>query len=174
MTMTKPLPGTGAPAPVAAGRPRRLLVFGLSSAAGLGYLPKAPGTWGTLAALPIWYACRGLSPLAFTVVVLLVTAFSVLVAEAAERLYGRHDVQLIVIDEVAGMLVTAIGVPFAWPEVLAGFVLFRLFDMTKPQPIRWLDEHVPGGFGVVLDDIAAGVVACGLLHGARVLLGGWW
>ena len=96
------------------------------------------------------------------------------VSHAAERAYGRHDVGHIVIDEVAGMLVTAIGVPFAWPEVLAAFALFRLLDAVKPPPINWFDAHVPGGLGVVLDDVVAGLIACGLLHGAARLLGGWW
>jgi len=149
-------------------------VLALSSALGLGYLPKAPGTWGTLAAIPIWWALRGLATLPFAIVVLAVCFVSVLVAEAAERIYGKHDVQKIVIDEVAGLLVTAIGVPFRWPEVIAAFVLFRLLDMTKPGPIRTLDERVPGGLGVVLDDVGAGLVACALLHLARLIYGGWW
>ena len=92
----------------------------------------------------------------------------------AERIYGAHDVQKIVIDETAGLLVTVIGVPFRWPEVVAAFIAFRVLDMTKPWPIRWLDRNVRGGFGVVLDDLVAGAVACGALHGARLLHGGWW
>ncbi len=153
---------------------RRRVVLLLSSALGLGYLPRAPGTWGTLAALPIWWLIADLPWWQAGLITVGVAGGAIWVADAAERLYGAHDVQRIVIDEVAGMLVTAFLVPFRWPEVLVAFVLFRLFDMTKPPPIRQLDQKVQGGFGVVLDDLAAGVLASLLLHGARWLLGGWW
>jgi len=141
---------------------------------GLGYLPKAPGTWGTLLAIPIWWALRSLSTRDFGVAVLAFCFVAVVIAELAERIYRRHDVQKIVIDEVAGLLVTAIGVPFRFQEVAVAFVLFRILDMTKPPPIRSLDRGVKGGLGVVLDDVAAGIVACGLLHLGRALNGGWW
>ncbi len=154
--------------------PADVLVLTLSSALGLGYLPKAPGTWGTLAAIPLWYAMRGLPAWAFALVTLAAIAVAVGVSHRAERIDGGHDVQLIVIDEVVGLLTTAIGVPFAWPEVIAAFVVFRILDMWKPQPIRWVDEHVEGGLGVVLDDVAAGVVGLVLMHAARIALGGWW
>ena len=150
------------------------IVLALSSALGLGYLPKAPGTWGTLLAIPIWWALRSLSTLHFAVVALAFCFVSVVISELAERIYGKHDVQKIVIDEVAGLLVTAIGVPCRWQQVLAAFLLFRLFDMTKPGPIRTLDQRVSGGLGVVLDDVAAGLLACGLLHATRFAFGGWW
>ncbi|MEK7705154.1 MAG: phosphatidylglycerophosphatase A [Myxococcota bacterium] len=153
---------------------KRRFILTVSSALGLGYAPVAPGTFGTLAALPIWWAASGLSLTGFVLVTVVVTVAAVVVSELAERIYGSHDVQRIVIDEVAGMLVTVIGVPFRWPEVLAAFALFRLLDATKPPPIRWFDRHVKGGFGVVLDDVVAGAIACALLHGARLVLGGWW
>lgn len=152
----------------------RLLVLSASSALGLGYLPKMPGTFGTLAAIPIWWALSGHA----LSVSISVTAAAILVAiwiaGCAEAIYGKHDAQRIVIDEVVGLLTAAIGVPFAWPEVLAAFLLFRFFDMTKPPPIRTIDRRVPGGLGVVLDDVAAGAVSCALLHTARVVHGGWW
>jgi phosphatidylglycerophosphatase A len=146
----------------------------LASAFGLGYLPKAPGTYGTLGAIPLWYAMAGLPGWAFALVTVAAIGVATAIAELAERVYGGHDTQKIVIDEVVGLLATVVGVPFRWPEVLAAFVLFRLLDMWKPQPIRWIDDHVQGGFGVVFDDVAAGVVGCLVLHTARVLLGGWW
>ena len=155
-------------------RPWQRLVLVLSSALGLGYLPKAPGTWGTLLAIPIWWALSALDAGSFALAVLGITVFAIGISELAERIYGRHDVQKIVIDEVVGLLVAAIGVPFRWQQVLPAFILFRLFDMTKPPPIRTLDEKVPGGLGVVVDDVAAGLVACAVLHGARWLYGGWW
>jgi phosphatidylglycerophosphatase A len=153
---------------------QRWLTLGLSSALGLGYMPVAPGTFGTLAALPLWWALSALPVPWFVVCVLAVTAVGVWSASRAEAIYGEHDVGKIVIDEVAGMLVTVIGVPFQGPQVLAAFVLFRVLDATKPPPIRWFDEHVHGGFGVVIDDVVAGVIACALLHGARLAYGGWW
>ncbi len=152
----------------------RGVVLALATAGGLGYAPRAPGTAGTLAALPLWWACAGLPAWQFALVAGAVTAVAVAVSSRAERIFGGHDVQHIVIDEVAGMLVTVIGVPFAWPQVVAAFVLFRVLDMTKPWPIRWLDDNVGGGLGVVVDDVAAGAVACGLLHAAHLGLGGWW
>ena len=110
----------------------------------------------------------------FVAATLAVCIFAVWAAGRAEALYGSHDVQHIVIDEVAGLLVTAIGVPWRWQQVLTAFVLFRLLDSLKPPPIRWFDRHVEGGFGVVIDDIVAGVVGCALLHLAHKVLGGWW
>lgn len=150
------------------------LVLTLSSAFGLGYLPKAPGTWGSLAALPIWWALRDTSWVVFAAVTIALTVASIVIAHRAEAIYGGHDVQHIVIDEVVGMLITVVGVPFAWPEVLVGFVLFRVLDALKPGPIRWIDERVEGGLGVVLDDVAAGVVGLILMHVARLVLGRWW
>ncbi|MBI5511888.1 MAG: phosphatidylglycerophosphatase A [Deltaproteobacteria bacterium] len=155
-------------------RPRRLLVLSLSSAFGLGYLPLAPGTWGTLAAIPLWWALSSLAWLPFAAVAAIFTGAAIGVAHLAEGIYGEHDVQRIVIDEVAGLLVAAIGVPFRWPEILAAFVLFRVLDMTKPPPIRAIDRGVGGALGVVLDDVAAGAVACALMHLGRALYGGWW
>lgn len=153
---------------------RDRVVLALASVFGLGYLPKAPGTYGTLAAIPLWYALSGLPWWAFALVTLAAIGVSVWIAELAERIYGGHDTQHIVIDEVVGLMATVVGVPFAWREVVAAFVVFRILDMWKPQPIRWIDDHVGGGFGVVLDDVAAGVVGCVALQVARVLLGGWW
>jgi phosphatidylglycerophosphatase A len=152
----------------------RWLILASASWLGLGYLPRAPGTWGTLGAIPLWWAMARLAPWESAVITALIALASIWIAHQAERIYGAHDVQHIVIDEVAGMLVAAIGVPFAWPEVVAAFVLFRLFDMVKPGPIRWLDQNVGGGLGVVLDDIAAGAAASGVLWSMRLILGGWW
>ncbi len=154
--------------------PGRALALTLASGFGLGYAPVAPGTFGSLLGLPLWWACAHLSVPAFAGVALAVTLLAVAIASAADRMGGRHDAQYIVIDEVAGMLITGVGVPFLWPQVVAGFVLFRLLDALKPPPIRFLDQRVPGGLGVVLDDVAAGAIACLLLHAARLVLRGWW
>jgi len=151
-----------------------IFVLSLSSALGLGYMPKAAGTWGTLAALPIWWGMAALPLWGQVALVAAVALFAIAVSARAEVIYGKHDVGKIVIDEVAGMLVACIAVPFRWPEVLAAFLLFRLFDILKPPPIGWLDRRVGGGTGVVLDDLIAGLFALGLMHLARLLLGGWW
>ena len=152
----------------------RRAILAFSSAFGLGYMPVAPGTFGTLLALPLWWLCRDLSLPYFVLGVLALIVFSVWISSRAEAYYGGHDVQHIVIDEVAGMLVTLIGVPFRWPELLVAFVLFRLLDALKPFPIGWVDEHVDGGLGVVMDDVVAGVLGCIMLHIGSFVLGGWW
>lgn len=149
-------------------------VIGLTSVLGLGYLPWAPGTWGTLAALPLWWALADLSWAPFVALCLAVTAVAIAASHRAEKIYGGHDVQHIVIDEVAGMLWTVVCVPWRWPEVIAAFVLFRILDAGKPWPIRWFDRHVGGGLGVVIDDVVAGIIGCGILHGAARLYGSWW
>lgn len=144
--------------------PYRSAVLALSSAFGLGYLPKAPGTFGTLAALPVWWLLRDVSWPVFALVALGVFAFATWVSSWAERIYGGHDTQHIVIDEVAGMLVTVVGIPFTPINLVLAFIVFRLLDMTKPWPIRWFDDNVQGGFGVVVDDVVAGLFGCGILH----------
>lgn len=145
-----------------------------SSALGLGYLPLAPGTWGTLGALPLWWAMADLPWPWFALITAVGVLGAIWVSGKAEAVYGAHDVGHIVIDEVVGLLCTVIGVPCRWPQVLAAFVVFRFLDTVKPPPIRFFDEKMPGGAGVVLDDVVAGLIGCGLLHGVRLYLGGWW
>jgi len=143
-------------------------ILSLSSAGGLGYVPKAPGTFGTFAAIPIWWALTDangdMNVAVFVAVTAALTALAVWVSDHAERIYGAHDSGKIVIDEVVGLLATAIAVPFNATSVVVVFILFRLFDIIKPPPIRQLDEHVEGGFGVVIDDVIAGLMACPLAH----------
>ena len=144
------------------------LIKALASVGGLGYLPLAPGTWGSLAALPIWWALRDASVATMLAVAVAATGLAILSAQAAEDLYGDHDVQHIVVDEVAGMLWMMLGGHWELAQVVAGFVLFRLFDALKPPPVGWIDRHVGGGLGVVLDDVAAGIMAAAVLY-----LGTW-
>lgn len=148
---------------------RRLILAG-SSFFGLGYLPWAPGTWGTVGALALWWLLAPLSLPLFVAATVVISLFAIWISGRAERLYGDHDVGHIVIDEVAGLLCTAVGIPFQWPYVLVVFIVFRALDMWKPWPIRWFDRHVEGGLGVVIDDVVAGVIGCGLVHLARVWL----
>lgn len=144
---------------------RRLIVLGLSSVGGLGYSRYAPGSVGTLGGIGIWWLLSGVSLGHYLLVTGLVIALAIVVAEKAEKLYGEHDSSKIVIDEVAGMLVAAIGVPFRWLDGLAVFILFRIFDILKPPPIRQLDNSVRGGLGIVVDDVVAGAFACVVIHG---------
>ena len=146
------------------------LVLTLSSALGLGYLPKAPGTWGTLMGIPLWWALSGLSWWAYAVATAGMIGVAIAVAERADQIYGEHDRGEIVIDEVVGLMVTAIGIPLSWPSVVAAFVLFRFFDIVKPPPVRWIDEKLGGGAGVVLDDVAAGLYALAVMHAVSWIL----
>ena len=145
-----------------------------TSVLGLGYLPAAPGTWGTLGALPVYWLLSGRPLWAAVAVTLALTAVAVALSGRAEAIYGGHDVQHIVIDEVVGLLWAVLAVPWRLPQIVAAFVLFRLLDALKPWPISAIDRRVGGGLGVVLDDVVAGMVACALLHGARLYWGGWW
>lgn len=131
---------------------------------GSGMSPKAPGTFGTLAAIPVYGLFMGLPPLSYAAVVAALAALGVMwCGTAAERL-GVHDHPAIVWDEVVGFLIAMALVAPTWSTVAAGFVLFRVFDILKPWPIGWLDKHVHGGLGIMLDDVAAGALAAGCLR----------
>jgi phosphatidylglycerophosphatase A len=133
-----------------------------------GYAPVAPGTFGTLGAIPLYLALSRVSDAAYVAALVALSALGMLAAERAGRYWGVADASPIVIDEVAGYLLTMALVPFSWPAALAGFVLFRIFDVLKPWPASALDR-VKNGFGVVMDDLAAGVYAWGALRGLEVL-----
>ncbi|MBA2540768.1 MAG: phosphatidylglycerophosphatase A [Deltaproteobacteria bacterium] len=145
----------------------------LATAFGAGYSPVAPGTCGTAVAVPIAFLLAGIATWQFVAVAIAVTAIAILSAHYADRAWGTEDSQKIVIDEVAGYLVTMIPAPRDhWAPLLAGFIAFRFFDIVKPPPVRWLDDNLPGGWGVVLDDIAAGVMA-GVVMGVATYFGAW-
>jgi phosphatidylglycerophosphatase A len=124
----------------------------------VGYLPAAPGTWGTLAALPLWWLLAYQGPLGYALALVVLLVISVAVAGPAQTLLGQVDHPAIVIDEIVGLHVALAGVPLSWTWVLSGFVAFRALDILKPWPIRWLSQGT-GGLEVVLDDVAAGVMA---------------
>lgn len=128
-----------------------------------GHSPVAPGTVGSLAALPLAYVLMGSGRLAMTLGVLVVTVLGTWAAGRYCEASGRHDNQRIVIDEVAGILITLWPVSRSLGNLLVGFLLFRLFDIWKPGPVRWIDRRVGGGFGVMADDLAAGVLVAILL-----------
>jgi len=135
---------------------------------GTGRMRPGPGTWGSAAAMLLWAALSyGLMP-AFrtpTVIALaiLVTLVGIPAATQVARASGKKDPQFVVIDEVAGQLIALIAVPLAWKTFLAGFILFRAFDIVKPPPVRQL-ERLPEGTGIVLDDVAAGIYALAVMH----------
>jgi phosphatidylglycerophosphatase A len=130
---------------------------------GAGRLRPAPGSWGSLAAALLWWLLASqLPPAARLPVILVLIVLSVAIgipaATLEERGCGGHDPAHVVIDEVAGQLVTLIACPIVWQALLAGFILFRVFDVIKPPPIRSL-EKLPEGTGIVVDDLGAGVYA---------------
>lgn len=121
-----------------------------------------PGTWGTLAALPLWWLLQHLNPWGYVLALAVLTAASIGITGLAQKYLGP-DHPSIVLDEVVGLLAALAWVPLSWPWVLTGFILFRLLDIGKPFPIKYC-ERLPGGWGVTLDDLAAGVMARGLLE----------
>lgn len=134
----------------------------------VGLIPVGPGTFGTLAAIPLFYALTFTPLYLYLAITVLIIFISVWASTVAEEIYGKHDPQQVVIDEVCGYLVTMILVPATPSNIFLGFLLFRLFDIAKPYPVRRF-EKLPGGWGVVIDDVAAGVYACITLH----ILGYW-
>jgi phosphatidylglycerophosphatase A len=146
--------------------PRRLrhplgfLGFGFGS----GLAPVAPGTAGTLAAVPLYLLLRDLPLAGYLAVVALLFLVGLPVCAHAARRLGVHDHPAIVWDEIVGYLVTMIAAPPGLVWIVAGFVLFRFFDILKPWPIRWCDRRVPGGFGIMLDDLLAGLFSACLLQ----------
>lgn len=140
--------------------PVHFLAFG----AGSGLSPWAPGTMGTLAAIPVFLLMSGLSLLPYLIITILLFAVGIWICGESSRLLGVHDHSGIVWDEIVGFLVTMVAVPAQWVWILAGFLLFRLFDIWKPWPIRLLDQHVHGGFGIMVDDLVAGIFAAVILQ----------
>lgn len=135
---------------------RRFVLF-LSSNAGLGYAPVASGTFGTLAGIPAFWLLAPLPPFLYAATWLGLLFLSFWAAEEAGKIYGVVDDGRIVIDELAGYLVTVAFLPFSWRTALLGFAFFRLFDIVKVPPAHWFDRQLKNGFGVVLDDVVAGV-----------------
>lgn len=141
----------------------RLFLF-IATGAGSGYLPKAPGTWGTLVGLLLWWPLAGLSLAAYLAAVAVLFIVGVASAGAAEKILDRGDPGVVVIDEIVGVLIALAAVPLHPVAALAGFALFRLFDIAKPFPVGWVDRHLHGGLGIMLDDVAAGLYALLVLH----------
>src|SRR5580765_4941323 len=135
---------------------------------GIGHMHPGPGTWGSAATVLLWAALAQGLPLSLRTPVLiilaiLVTLIGIPAATQVARASANKDPSFVVIDEVAGQLISLIAVPVAWKTFLAGFILFRVFDILKPPPVRQL-ERLPQGTGIVLDDVAAGVYALAVMQ----------
>jgi phosphatidylglycerophosphatase A len=146
--------------------PWHFIAFGF----GTGALPVAPGTFGTLLAIPFYLYLSTFSHTVYLILTILITMFSVWLCEKVSREIEIHDHQGMCIDEFVGFFVTMLYAPYGWGWILLGFVLFRFFDIAKPWPIRQIDTQVKGGFGMILDDVAAGIYSCLIIQIlARVL-----
>lgn len=142
-------------------QPWAFLAFGFGS----GLAPKAPGTAGTLAALPLFYLLAQLPLYTYLGITLLAFLVGILICHKASVWLGVHDHGGIVWDEFVGLWITLIAVPAGWQWVLFGFVAFRFFDMLKPWPISLADKHIHGGFGIMIDDVLAGIAALACVQG---------
>ncbi len=142
----------------------------LSLGFGSGLAPKAPGTFGTLAALPLWFALQYLPASSYIAVVVAAFALGVYLCGETAKALGVHDHGGIVWDEFVGLWIALFLLPPGWPWLLLGFALFRLFDIWKPWPIRVLDARVHGGLGIMIDDVLAGIYAFFVLQLLFVLL----
>jgi len=128
---------------------------------GVGKWGKAPGTMGSLVALPVIFGFSFLNPFVYMVLSVVLIVLSIVAADQ----YGEgKDLKEIVADEFVGLMIALFLVPHDWILWILGFVLFRFFDILKPFPISYLDKNIKGGFGVVLDDLVAGLAANALIH----------
>ncbi|NKI18101.1 phosphatidylglycerophosphatase A [Spongiibacter sp. KMU-166] len=146
--------------------PRHLLSLGFGS----GLAPKAPGTFGTLAALPCWYLLQLLPTASYIVAVVAAFALGVYLCGETAKALGVHDHGGIVWDEFVGLWIALFLLPSDWYWPLLGFALFRLFDIWKPWPISVLDRRVHGGLGIMIDDVVAGFYAFFVIQGLFLLM----
>ena len=131
---------------------------------GAGCLPGAPGTFGSLVGVALYLPLQRLPWPWYLAIVIALFALGVWISGQTAKALGVHDDSRIVWDEIVGYLVTMIAAPTGWLWIILGFVLFRVFDIVKPWPIRWIDEKVRGGLGIVLDDVVAGLYGLAILQ----------
>ena len=136
----------------------------------IGKIPFAPGTFGSLPGLLLYWVMAQMHTGYAVLLALAVIAAAVWSAGRAEAVMGQKDPGAIVIDEIAGMAVVFVGLPLSWPLAVSGFVLFRIFDIIKPFPVGWLERRFDGGLGVVIDDVAAGLICRVILAAALAVL----
>jgi phosphatidylglycerophosphatase A len=150
--------------------PAHLLAFGLGS----GLSKRAPGTMGSLLAIPLYgLLSLFLSPLLIFIFAIMMFFVGVWAAGKTSRALGLNDYSGIVIDEIVAMWMVLAIAPSTWLGVLSAFALFRLFDILKPWPIRWFDQHIPGGLGVMVDDVIAALFVIIILLGWKYSLSGY-
>jgi phosphatidylglycerophosphatase A len=133
------------------------MILALATWGGVGYLPRMPGTWGTLATLPLWYLLAQTGAWGYGLGVAALMIVGLMVAGPSQELLGRTDHPAIVVDEVVGLLITLAGVSPTWSAAALGFIVFRSLDILKPGPIRWFGAGT-GALEVMADDVAAGVL----------------
>ena len=150
-------------------RAARSLVLFFASGCCAGYAPVAPGTAGSIVGLLLFYVLAPLPTALYCAVTCIFTLLAIGLAGKAEKFLGVNDPPLVVIDEIAGQLITLAALPAHWIYMLAGFFLFRLFDIIKPWPANKINRDMHGGSGIVLDDVVAGLYANFVLQLARVL-----
>ena len=145
----------------------RLLLF-IGSLGYLGFVPAASGTISVaVVGIPLSYLLRGRLDLTFwpyLLIVIAITCLSIYIAGEADRVLNEQDSSKNVIDEIPGYLITLVGLPFTWKIVLAAFFIERAIDIAKIWPASWVEDHLPRGWGVVMDDVVAGIYALILLH----------
>ena len=139
----------------------------LGTGFGSGYFSPAPGTAGTAVGICFFWCFSKFSPLLYLITVFSFIFLSAWIADGAEKFFRQKDARTIVIDEIAGFLVTMLWIPFSAFYVGIGFLIFRILDIVKPFPGRWIDRNLSGGWGIVLDDVAAGIYANLILQGIR-------
>lgn len=152
-------------------KPLNKLIIFLATGFYAGFLPYAPGTFGSLIGVGIFFIINSLSPVYYLGVLFLLFTFGVYLSDRAEALFARDDPSQIIFDEILGLLVAMAFIPNGIGWIIAGFLLFRFFDIFKPYPIRDIEKRFNGGFGIMLDDIAAGIYANILLQAVRLYVG---
>ncbi|HSN17974.1 MAG TPA: phosphatidylglycerophosphatase A [Gammaproteobacteria bacterium] len=146
--------------------PVHFLAYGF----GTGLSPKAPGTLGTVVAVPVYLLLIYLGNEIYWAALVAGLVAGVFICGYTASVIGVDDPKGVVWDEIVGYLITMLGLPSRWTWMVGGFLLFRLFDIWKPWPIRWLDRTIRGGVGIMLDDVIAAIFACILLNlGAHLL-----
>ena len=138
-------------------QPVQFLALGFGS----GLAPKAPGTFGTLAAIPVFLLLTMLmpTPLPYAIAVIVMGFAGIYICGKTADDVGVHDHPAIVWDEFVGFFITMFMVPVSWQSILVGFILFRIFDILKPWPISFIDKNMTGGLGIMFDDVLAGIFA---------------
>jgi phosphatidylglycerophosphatase A len=148
---------------------RDAIVLFLAQGFGTGRVPRAPGTAGTLPGVALYLVFAGLPLVAYLGLVAVLFVIGVALCERAARILDEPDPPSVVWDEIVGVMIAMIGIAPSLATVIAGFLAFRLFDIWKPWPIGWVDRRVPGGLGIMLDDVLAGLMALAVMHLGQAL-----